>query len=45
MKMATIFSAKYYQENKDCKKNLVKKNNKDIKISLKKKKNQATTWL
>ena len=26
MKMATIFSAKYYQENKDCKKNLVKKN-------------------
>ena len=25
MKMATIFSAKYYQENKDCKKNLVKK--------------------
>ena len=30
MKMATIFSAKYYQENKDCKKNLVKKK---IKIS------------
>ena len=39
--MSKAFSAKYYQENKDYKKKLVK----DVKVVLKKEKKKATIWL
>ena len=39
--MSKVFSAKYYQENKDYKRKLVK----DVKIVLKKEKKKATIWL